>query len=232
MPTEPEIVPGTLLSHLDPDARESLLAMGTQRRFDSGDALMHQGDPTDHVLVLREGWVRVSATTADGQVILLALRGPGDVFGELAALHNRPRTATVRALEPVVVTQFRAAAFLDILHRQPAVTIGLLKQMSIRLGDAERARMDVAILDVAHRVGAHVLRLAEQHGEAQGRALIVRMPLTQQDIADQIGASRRAVARALGTLRERRIVTTGRRVITVHQPDVLRAFTASAPHGT
>jgi CRP-like cAMP-binding protein len=135
-------------------------------------------------------------------------------------------------LEPVVVTQFRAAAFLDILHRQPAVTIGLLKQMSIRLGDAERARMDVAILDVAHRVGAHVLRLAEQHGEAQGRALIVRMPLTQQDIADQIGASRRAVARALGTLRERRIVTTGRRVITVHQPDVLRAFTASAPHGT
>jgi CRP-like cAMP-binding protein len=112
------------------------------------------------------------------------------------------------------------------------VAVALLKQLSIRLRDAERARVDFAILDVAHRVAAHVLRLAEQHGETQGRAIVVRMPLTQQDIADQIGASRRAVARALSTLRERRVVTTGRRVITVHQPDVLRAFTASAPNGT
>ncbi|WP_243753791.1 Crp/Fnr family transcriptional regulator [Labedaea rhizosphaerae] len=225
-------MPGTLLSHLHPDARASLLAAGVRRRFDSGETLLHQGDPTDHVLVLRSGWVRVSATTTDGQAVLLALRGPGDVLGELAALHGWPRTATVRALEPVVVAQFRAPVFLEVLHRQPAVAVALLKQLSTRLRDAERARVDSATLDVAHRVAAHVLRLAEQHGEAEGRVIVVRMPLTQQDIADQIGASRRAVARALGTLRERRVVTTGRRLITVHQPDVLRAFTASAPNGT
>ena len=232
MPTEPEIVAGTLLSHLEPAARASLLAAGVRRRFDSGDALMHQGDPTDHVLVLVTGWVRVSATTTDGQSVLFALRGPGDVIGELAALHGWPRTVTVRALEPVAVAQFRAAAFLEVLHRQPAVAVALLKQLSIRLRDAERARVDYSTLDVAHRVALHVLRLAERHGETDGRAVVVRMPLTQQDIADQIGASRRAVARALGTLRERRVVTTGRRTITVHQPDVLRAFAASAPNGT
>jgi len=232
MSTEPDLVPGTLLSHLDPDARASLLAAGVHRRFDTGETLLHQGDPTDHVLVLVTGWVRVSATTTDGSAILFALRGPGDVLGELAALHGWPRTATVRALEPVAVAQFRAAAFLDLLHRQPAVSVALLKQLSIRLLDAERARVEFATLDVAHRVAVHVLHLAKQHGEPQGRTIVVRMPLTQQDLADQIGASRRAVARALGTLRERRIVTTGRRLITVHQPEVLRAFAASAPNGT
>lgn len=232
MATDPELVPGALLSHLGPHARASLLAAGTLRHFEGGETLMHQGDPTDHVLVLASGWVRVSATTTDGQAVLFALRGPGDVLGELAALHGWPRTTTVQALEPVAVTQFRAAEFLDVLQREPAVSLALLKQLSIRLRDAERARVDFATLDVAHRVAAHVLRLAERHGTPRGAALVVRMPLTQQDIADQIGASRRAVARALGTLRERRVVTTGRRVITVHQPDVLRAFTASVPNGS
>ena len=60
----------------------------------------------------------------------------------------------------------------------------------------------------------------------------MRTPLTQQDIADRIGASRRAVARALATLRERGLVHTGRQVFVVTRPEVLRLFTDSAPDCT
>jgi len=215
-------VTGSLLSYLLPGDREFLLGRGTPRTLPAGAALMHEGDPTDHVLVLRSGWVRVYSSTKDGQVILLALRGPGDVIGDLAALQPEwTRTGTVETLQKIAFTQFRTEEFLACLHDRPSVAIALLRQMAVRLRDAE-----------AQRVAAVLVRLVDAHGQVEDGNLVLRWPLTQQDIADRIGASRRAVARALATLRERHIVTTGRHLYVVTAPDVLRLFAGTVPNGT
>ena len=226
-------VTGSLLSYLLPGDREFLLGRGTPRTLPAGAALMHEGDPTDHVLVLRSGWVRVYSSTKDGQVILLALRGPGDVIGDLAALQPEwTRTGTVETLQKIAFTQFRTEEFLACLHDRPSVAIALLRQMAVRLRDAEAMRVDFATHDVAQRVAAVLVRLVDAHGQVEDGNLVLRWPLTQQDIADRIGASRRAVARALATLRERHIVTTGRHLYVVTAPDVLRLFAGTVPNGT
>lgn len=226
-------VVGSLLSYLAPADRDFLLGRGVSRTLPANTALMHEGDPTDHVLVLRSGWVRVYSSTKDGQVVLLALRGPGDVIGDLAALQpDWTRTGTVETLQQVAFTQFRIEEFLACLHDRPAVAIALLRQMTVRLRDAEAARVDFATQDVAQRVAALLVRLIDVHGRAEEAGLVLRWPLTQQDIADRIGASRRAVARALATLRERHIVTTGRHLYVVTAPDVLRLFAGIVPNGT
>lgn len=226
-------VAGSLLSYLTPEEREFLLGQGVARTLPAGAALMHEGDPSDHVLVLRAGWVRVFASTKDGQVILFALRGPGDVIGDLAALQPEwTRTSTVQTLEEIAFTQFRTEEFLGALYARPAVAIALLRQMSVRLRDAEATRVDFAIHDVAQRVAALLVRLLDMHGQHEDGKLVLRWPLTQQDIADRIGASRRAVARALATLRERHIVSTGRHLYVVTAPDVLRLFAGTVPNGT
>lgn len=234
MTTVPDdgLVAGSLMSYLAPADRTFLLGRGVPRQLPGDTAVMHEGDPTDHVLVLLSGWVRVYSSTKDGQVVLFALRGPGDVIGDLAALQNWTRTATVETLQEIRFVQLRTEDFVTCLHDRPAVAIAMLRQMAVRLRDAEAARIDFATLDVARRVAALLLRLAEVHGHAEPAGLVVRSPLTQQDIADRIGASRRAVARALATLRERRVVTTGRREFVVAAPEVLRAFAGSVPDGT
>jgi CRP/FNR family transcriptional regulator, cyclic AMP receptor protein len=231
MTAHEEIVDGSLMSYLAPAGRAALLDRGVVRKLPGGQAIMHEGDPTAHVLILLSGWVRVYLTAKDGQVVLLALRGPGDVIGDLAALQNWTRTATVETLQEIRFVQLRAEQFVDCLHDCPAIAIAMLRQMSVRLRDADAARVDFATLDVARRVAAHLMRLAEIHGRAEPAGLVIRMPLTQQDIADQIGASLRAVSRALATLRERRIVTTGRQMFVVEAPEVLRLFANSAPYG-
>lgn len=233
MTPEDEIVAGSLMSYLTPGDRSFLLDRGAApRRLPAGEALMHQGDPTDHVLILLTGWVRVYLTTKDGGVVLLALRGPGDVIGDLAALQDWTRTAHVETLQEVRFVQLRAGEFIACLHDRPTIAIALLRQMSVRLRDAEAARVNFATLDVARRVAAHLLQLAEIYGRAEPPGVVVHTPLTQQDVADRIGASRRAVARALRTLRERGIVTTGRRMFVVAKPDVLRLFADTAPDCT
>ena len=125
-------VAGTLLDYLGVGLREFLLRQGVRRDFAANDVLLRYGDPTDHVLLLVDGWVRVSVSTRDGQEILFALRGPGDVLGDLAALHGWPRTATVRALQPVRVVQLTSAEFKALLNLQPEIAIAMVKQMAGR----------------------------------------------------------------------------------------------------
>ena len=70
-----EFIAGSLLDYLTPGDRTFLVERGVRRKLPGDEAVMHEGDPTDHVLVLLSGWVRVYATTRNGGVVLLALRG-------------------------------------------------------------------------------------------------------------------------------------------------------------
>lgn len=230
--TSGEMVPETFLSYLDPDDHAFLLSRGATRKLPADTVLMHEGDPTNHVLVLLSGWVRVYRTTPDGQVVLLALRGPGDVIGDIAALLDWPRTATVDSMQETRFVQFRHEEFLASVHERPALSFALLKQMAVRLRDADGARVDFAALDVAQRVAALLVHLADVHGTMTARGVEVRMPLTQQDIANRVGGSLRAVARAVATFRERGILVTARREFVITAPDVLRSFSGNMPNGT
>src|SRR5439155_23953247 len=91
-------------------------------------------------------------------------------------------------------------------------------------------RVDIGTLDVTKRVARYLLWLIEQHGVSEAGGLSLRIPLTQQDIANRGGASRRAVARAMRILRERKIVTTSRQRIPVARPQVLALFGNADPH--
>lgn len=230
--TQEQPVTGSLLSYLAPVDRDFLLRCGVIRTMPAGTPLMHEGDPTDHVLVLLSGWVRVYTNARDGQVVLFALRGPGDVIGDIAALQGWPRAATVSTLQDTEYAQFTHEGFLACLHDRPAVSMALLRQFAVRLKDAEAARIGFATMDVAQRVAALLVRLADQHGTPSPKGMVVAMPLTQQDIADSIGGSRRAVARAIKAFRDRGMLVTGRRTFVVSALDVLRRLAGSVPDGT
>lgn len=224
-------VEGGLLRFLpDADTRR-LLDEGVERSYGAHELLMREGDPTDHVHVLISGWVSVSSTASDGTEILYALRGPGDVIGELAALLGWPRSASVRTLEPVRVVQLTGAAFQRAVRAWPNLSMAVISELAVRLREAESARVDIATMDVSHRVAACLLRLARDHGVVERDRVSVDLPLTQQDIANHVGASLRAVARSLAVLRDRGVVTTTRKRITLARPAVLTALAASMTDG-
>ena len=227
---EPPIA-GSFLSYLAEPERAHFLRRATLRTLPADAAMMHEGDPTDHVLVLLSGWVRVYTNSRDGQVVLIALRGPGDVIGDLAALQGWPRTMTVETLQLTEFAQFTHDVFLSCLNDRPAISIALTRQLAVRLRDSEAARVNFATMDIAGRVAALLVRLADMHGSPSREGIEVRMPLTQQDIGDSIGGSRRAVARALQTFRERGMLVTGRRSFVLCQPDVLRRLAGTVPNG-
>ncbi|WP_432179678.1 Crp/Fnr family transcriptional regulator [Streptomyces sp. NBC_00063] len=210
------------LARLESADRSVLLALGRELSFSPRIELLHQHEPSSHVLFIVHGWTKVTASAANGYEALLALRGPGDIIGESAALTGRPRSATVTALEPVRAVAVEHERFTDFLGRSPAVSFALLGLTADRTRAADRRRLEFASMSVRERFAILLLDLARTHGRRTDEGIELDVPLSKQELAGSVGASREMVQRLLKELRERDAVATGRRALLIMRPDILR----------
>ncbi|MFG2313624.1 Crp/Fnr family transcriptional regulator [Streptomyces tendae] len=215
------------LARLEKEDRTALLSLGRELTFAARVILLHQREPSSHVLFLVQGWTKVTASAANGYEALLALRGPGDVIGESAALTGRPRSATVTALEPVRAVALEHERFKDFLNRSPAVSFALLGLTADRTRAADRRRLEFASMNVRQRFAVLLLDLARTHGRRTNEGVALAVPLSKQELAGSVGASREMVQRLLRELREKQAVATGRRTLLILRPDVLRRIAAT-----
>lgn len=189
---------------------ESLAAAGAEQRFHTGDVLLRQGDPPSHVLLLLAGRVKALLTLPDGEAVLLAVRGPGELLGEIAVLGGDDRSATVVAVDPCVtrvLTADRFRALVRSLGAEPE----LLRRAMRRQREVEAWRADTAALPAGRRVVRALLRLA-----VPGRDGRPGVGLGQSEIGQAVGLSRGVVAAELARLRDQGVIATerGRTVIT------------------
>jgi CRP/FNR family cyclic AMP-dependent transcriptional regulator len=218
-----EVVPGTFLSLLDEHEREALLPLGTRRKFARGAVLMFQHELDERVMLLMAGRVKVTRVDNEGRELLLSIRDPGDVLGELALIGHEPRIATVAALEPVEALVASAPAFRRHLETTPRIATVLLEIVTRRFREATLKRSQFAALDTMGRLAARLLELGERYGESSDGGVAVSSPLSQEDLAAWTGASRAGVAQAMHSMRELGWVRSERRRELVIDPAALRA---------
>lgn len=208
------------------DDRAAFGALGVIRRFRAGAILLLEGDRSDHVFVVREGHVKVTTGTDDGREVVLAIRGPGSLVGEFAALSGgaAPRLASVVANEPVAVQVIPADEFLRYLEANPRVLLLLVRTIIDGLRTSDHRRVEFGAFDAQHRLGHLLCELAEVHGRSTGAGIEIEVRLSQDELAGMAGMSRESVTRALTVFRRRGLVHTGRREVVVTDLDGLRAF--------
>ncbi len=111
-----------------------------ERSFAAGDTIVREGEPGVGVFMVRSGAVEV-VNGQGAQEERVATLGPGEVFGEIALLTDRPRTATVRATEPTVCLGLTAWNFRAELQQSAELANALLKVVAQRLVDLDQ-RLD------------------------------------------------------------------------------------------
>lgn len=207
---------------LSDEGREKLIAAGTPRRWTQGQTLIKEYDTTNHVVLITRGNVKISSAAPSGRQVLLALRGPGDLLGETAAIDGQARSATVTALTTVEAVTLTAPDFLRFLNTNPSVAVELLKMLVGRLRESTRRRLEGGAYDVPTRTALLLVDYALQYGDETNGTITIRM--RQADLADAAGASREAVAKALRTFRDAGAVRTNRGRFEVLRMDVLRRY--------
>ncbi|WP_335934647.1 Crp/Fnr family transcriptional regulator [Streptomyces sp. PTD5-9] len=210
------------LARLEREDRVSLLGLGRELNFASRDPLLRQDEPSAYVLLILTGWTKVTESAPNGYEALHALRGPGDIVGESAALTGRPRSATVTALSPVRAVVVEHERFRSFVAGSAEVSLTLLALTADRARAADRRSLESAAMTVRERFAVLLLDLARTHGVRTNGGIELDIPLSKQELAGAVGASREMVQRLLKDLRERGIVQTGRRALVIVRPDALR----------
>jgi CRP-like cAMP-binding protein len=215
-------MPVAFLEALTPDEADDLRASGRERPYSANIALFHEGDDAGSVIVLLSGRAKITAVSSAGREVIIAVRGPGDLLGELAALVDMPRTSTVTTMEPVEALIVAGSAFAAFLERNPRVALVILRMVTGRLVYADLQQAQFATHDVVGRVAHRLVELSERFGTAGGDGIVVDVPLSQEELAGWTGASREAVNKALQLLRSLHMIETGRRRVIVLDADGLR----------
>jgi CRP/FNR family cyclic AMP-dependent transcriptional regulator len=209
---------------LDPEDAAALLHAGISRHYRPGDVMMSEGDTTAFVLVLRTGHAMVALTTEQGGRLILAIRGPGDIVGELSAIDGSARSATVTALVGTDAVLVPGDWFHEALTRSPALSRAVMRAIGGRLRDADAQRRKLAAAPLLQRVAQALTELVDRTGRPVPEGTMIDLPLPQHELAALVGATREGTAKALRMLRESGIVRTLPRRILITDRDLLRAI--------
>jgi CRP/FNR family transcriptional regulator, cyclic AMP receptor protein len=128
-----------------------IVRRGRPRRLPAGAPLYVEGTRADAVVVLISGRVKVFTSAEDGTEVVLAVRGPGALLGELAAIDGQPHSASIKSLEPVEFLTVRFQEFATFLHAHPQAMWLLLRILTGRLRDADRKRKEFGAYDTLSR---------------------------------------------------------------------------------
>ena len=188
---------------LSDEARGALAERLSRRPERRSSVVFEEGEPGDRVFLILAGKVKISRRSTDGRENLLAVLGPGDIFGELSLFDPGPRTATATAVTDVELASLEHSALKPWLTERPEAAELLLRVLARRLRRTNNNLADLIFTDVPGRVAKQLLQLAQRFGTQEGGALRVTHDLTQEEIAQLVGASRETVNKALADFAHR-----------------------------
>jgi CRP/FNR family cyclic AMP-dependent transcriptional regulator len=186
-----------LFATLDQDSSASLRASMSEIELARGEVLFHEGDPGDSLYVVLRGKVKLGRTSGDGRENLVAVLGPGEMFGELSLFDPGPRSAGATALVDSTLLGLSQDELTPWLATRPDVARALLRAIARRLRRTNDSMSDLVFSDVPGRVAKALLDLSARFGTAAEDGIHVAHDMTQEELAQLVGASRETVNKAL-----------------------------------
>jgi len=168
---------------------EALGAVAVQESYRPRDFVFMESDPARWFCLVKTGRVKIVRHSRTGKDVVLELVGPGEIFGGVAVLEQRPYPAAAQATEPTVVLKIPAEAVNALTERHPTLIKELALMIGRRLRQAHDSVKSLSVDPVEARLAAALLRLAEREGTRSTRGLTLPFHLTRQSLADMTGTT-------------------------------------------
>ena len=179
-----------LFAGIDEAALRSFANHSHRRRFAAGEVIFRIGAPGQSMMAVLTGTVRISAPSPDGKEIVLADLGAGEVFGEIALLDGKERSADAAALTNCDLLVLERRDVLSYIERHPTIAIKLLEVLCERLRRTDQQIGEIAFLGLPTRLAKALLRVS-------GGAAQAKLALSQRELGSMIGGTRESVNRCL-----------------------------------
>ena len=169
--------------------------------FDTKQQIIHFLDSSDDIYFVTEGIVRAKLYSYSGKVVAFRDIAKGEFFGEIAAIDNLPRSATVEALSPGTIAILTSVDFWTIMRSNPSIMEYILRYSIRQVRSLTERIYEFSVLPVKNRIHLELLRLCQEKFHTNNKVVIDPSP-THSEFANRISTHREAVTRELNRLSE------------------------------
>ena len=179
------------------------------RSYPRHSFMLRAGERSDALYIILSGRAKIVIDDGEGREVTLTTIGPSEFFGEMSLIDEKPRSASVEALEPCEVLYISKPAFMACLKDNFEAAMLILKSVVTRLREADRKIASLALMDVHGRVARLIMDLAK---ESNGNWVV---DTGSEEMARMVGASREMVSRVLKDMRDSGLIRRDKRKIIV-----------------
>src|SRR5712675_91434 len=183
-----------LFRGLRSDERNTLVARAHVRKFAAGKNIFLMDSAGDSMMAVLSGDVRISVPSPEGKEIVLAILHPGELFGEIAVLDGKGRTADARGLTACSIAVLDRRDVVAFFERHPGAWPKLVEVLCDRLRRTDQHLAEMALLEIPLRLAKVLLRMLVDR-EASPSA--PKIALSQRELGNIVGASRESVNKCL-----------------------------------
>ncbi|MBW2385700.1 MAG: Crp/Fnr family transcriptional regulator [Deltaproteobacteria bacterium] len=186
-----------LFARLTENDVEAIASVSTTRSIKVREELFHKGDEGTQLYVVAQGRLKVVTTSDEGDDLIFCVLGPGEVVGEVGLLADRPRTATVIAMQSSDLIVIDRRELGSLLRTRPDVAIELLAVVAARLVRVSEFLEDTHFLSLPVRLAKKLVDFSLQHGKDTGPPgaghLRIDLKLSQEEWGDLVGTTRESI---------------------------------------
>jgi CRP/FNR family cyclic AMP-dependent transcriptional regulator len=216
-----------LFQPLPSDALMAFQPVACQRTFPAGVRIMTFEHSSDFVYIILKGGIKISALHPNGAEVVVALLGPGELFGKLIEATPFDYSGMVETMHETTLLWLKHSDFQDCLQTIPMLGYEVLRSLARQLYRTDFHFHALLHLDVAGRLAYRLLHCVQMYGRVVPTTgdIVIPLRLTQSDLAHLIGASRVRVNHILNQLKEQRVLSVKERYeIIIHDPKFLSAM--------
>lgn len=211
-----------LFCNLKQAALEELDRIKFSASYPNGSVLYSEGEQPRGVLIICQGRVKLTMSSASGKRLIVKIAEPGEVLGLSATLAKRPHDTTAETLGPVQVNTIRRDDFDRFLHKYPDACLKAAEELSqVHNTACREIRMLGLSESVPQRVARLLLEWETKHPE-RGKGKF-HFALTHEEIAEFLGTSRETVTRTLMDFKKRKLIQTKGTALTILDHHALEA---------
>jgi CRP/FNR family transcriptional regulator, cyclic AMP receptor protein len=178
---------------LNPKQIGRLLSCTVEKSVARGTFIVAKDDPGSSLFAIRKGVVKISVPSVDGHDAVFNLMTDGDIFGEIALLDGRPRTADAVAITDCEMFVIERRDFLPLVQEEPQIALKLIEVLCARLRQTTQQAESLMFVHLPGRLAKTLLRLSYGDGATAAR----KIAITQKDLGNIIGMARETTNRQL-----------------------------------
>ena len=208
--------------YLTPDEKEYIDQHIFSKNYRKNEVIYREGDPTDHVVMVVRGTVRLTKEGVGQRLQIIRLLKPYDTFGYRSAIAGDCHSTAATALENTVLYYIERDAFLSVIKQNITFCYAVLVAMSKDLGISESQTVNLTQKHIRGRLAETLLTLRKTYG-LEGDGVTIAMYMAREDLANMSNMTTSNAIRTLSQFASEGLISLdGRKIKLLDEPQLTR----------